>query len=310
MELAADDRLAFAPPPQAGLLRGLGLAVIAHLLLLAALTSGLHWKRDSTELAAEAELWSAMPQQAAPKEVPAPPPPPPPPTPVPVPRAPPQPDPQVQRDAQIALERQKQQREEAKREEARREEARREAAERRQAEQERERDRRRKLEAERKRQEELEQREQTRLAAEAKRKEETRKEAQKKREQQDETRVARLREENLRRIQGLAGGTGAPTSSGNAAQSSGPSASWGARVSSKVRPNIVFTDDVAGNPTAGVEVRMAPDGTIVSKRLVKPSGNKSWDDAVLRALDKTEVLPRDTDGRVPREGVILFRPKD
>jgi colicin import membrane protein len=67
---------------------------------------------------------------------------------------------------------------------------------------------------------------------------------------------------------------------------------------------------VPGNPTADVEVRAAPDGTIVSRRLVKSSGNKAWDDAVLRAIDKTETLPRDTDGRVPSLLVIGFKPKE
>ena len=76
-----------------------------------------------------------------------------------------------------------------------------------------------------------------------------------------------------------------------------------------MRPNIVFSDDIAGNPMAEVEVRMAPDGTITSSRLLKSSGVKSWDDAVLRALIRTEVLPRDTDGRVPSPMVIEFRPK-
>lgn len=301
MRVTADDRSAFAPPPQPAMLRALALAIAAHLALVGFLATGLQWKRDSTELSAEAELWSALPQQVAPKEIVAPPAPPAPP---PVVRAPPQPDPQVQRDAQIALERE---REKEKREEAEREEAQRETAERRRVERDRQAEAERKLAAERKREEEAEKREQARLAAEAKRKEEL---AKKKREEQEAQRVAKLREENLKRIQGMAGGTGAPSSSGTASVSSGPSGTWAGRVRGRVRPNIVFSDDVAGNPTAEVEVRMAPDGTIVGKRLVKPSGNRSWDEAVLRALDKTEILPRDTDGRVHSPVVITFRPKD
>ncbi len=108
-----------------------------------------------------------------------------------------------------------------------------------------------------------------------------------------------MRQENLRRMQEMAGGTGGPTSTGTAPRSAGPSDSYAGRIRARVRPNIVFTDDIAGNPTAEVEVRMAPDGTIISRKIVKSSGVKSWDDAVLRALDKTEVLPRDVDGRVP-----------
>jgi len=59
---------------------------------------------------------------------------------------------------------------------------------------------------------------------------------------------------------------------------------------------------------AVVEVRAAPDGTIVGRRLVKSSGNKDWDEAVLRAIDRTDMLPRDTDGRVPSPIEIGFTP--
>lgn len=300
---AAADRLAFAPPPQPGLLRAFVLAVIAHLLLALALTQGLQWQREDRNVVAEAELWSAVPQQAAPREEPVPPPPPvvraPPEPPRPVVKAPePQPEPPVQRDADIALEREKQKRELEKRKQA---EAERERAERRKQELAQ----KKKLEeAARKKKEE-----EAKLLAEAKRKEaEQKRKEQEAREARDAKRLAQLREDNMRRIQGMAG-TGAPGSTGSAAQSSGPSAGWGARVQARVRPNIVFTEDVSGNPKAEVEVRMAPDGTIVGKKLVRSSGVKAWDDAVLRALDKTEVLPRDVDGRVPATVVIDFRPR-
>lgn len=292
---AAADRPEFAPPPQGGMMRGFGLAVLAHLLLIAALTWGLRWNTTTTELAAEAELWSSLPQQAAPKEVVAPPAPPP----KPVVREQPKPEP-VKRDADIALEREK------KRKEA-------EARERRE-EQERERERQKKLEAQRKQDElkkaeEQKKQEQAKLAAAEKRKKEEEDRKRREKEKQEELRLAKLREENLRRMQGLAGGTGAPSASGSAARSSGPSASWAGRVRARVKPNIVFSDDVSGNPAADVEVRLSPDGTIVGKRLVKSSGVKAWDEAVLRALDKTESLPRDTDGRVPPSFIIEFKPK-
>jgi colicin import membrane protein len=306
---AADDRLAFAPPKQPGLMRSFALAVLAHALLVLGLMQGLQWKRDSQELAVEAELWSAVPQQAAPREIPVPPAPKPEPQPQPpqpVVKAPPPPEPPVQRDADIALEREKQKRELEKQK---------------QAELEREREQRRKLEAQKKREEELalkkqEQREEElarkkqeqQKLADAKRKEDEAK----RKAQEQETRLAKqreqIREENLKRSLAMAG-TGEPGSTGTAARSSGPSAGWGARVQARVRPNIVFTDDIGGNPEAVVEVRLAPDGTIVSKRLKKSSGHRGWDEAVLRALDRTEVLPRDTDGRVPAGGDLVFRPR-
>lgn len=125
----------------------------------------------------------------------------------------------------------------------------------------------------------------------------------------DAKRREALREENLKRMQGLAGATGGSTSTGTALRSAGPSDSYAGRVRARVRPNIVFTDDISGNPTAEVEVRMAPDGTITSSKIVKSSGVKSWDNAVLRALDKTETLPRDVDGSVHTPLIIEFRPK-
>jgi colicin import membrane protein len=128
--------------------------------------------------------------------------------------------------------------------------------------------------------------------------------------QQETQKLDAQRLANIQRMTGLAGATGASDSTGTARQSSGPSASYAGRIRASIRPNIVFTDDVSGNPMAEVEVRTAADGTIISRKLLKPSGVKSWDDAVLKAIDKTEKLPRDADGRVPNSLIISFKPKD
>jgi colicin import membrane protein len=121
-------------------------------------------------------------------------------------------------------------------------------------------------------------------------------------------RVAKQREENLKRMMGQAGATGAPQPAGTAQRDAGPSASYAGRIIARVRPNIVLTEVVPNTARAEVEVRAAPDGTIVGRRLVKPSGSKEWDDAVLRAIDRTEVLPRDVDGRVPSPMLLIFTP--
>jgi colicin import membrane protein len=126
----------------------------------------------------------------------------------------------------------------------------------------------------------------------------------------DEARAEALRKENLQRMQGMAGASGGPNATGTALKSSGPSASYAGRLVGRIKPNITYPGDVAGNPRAEVEVRVAPDGTIISRRIVQSSGNKAWDDAVLRAIDKTEILPKDTDGRVPPLIVLGFRPLD
>ena len=120
----------------------------------------------------------------------------------------------------------------------------------------------------------------------------------------------RQRQANIRRMLGQAGATGSPQSTGTALQSSGPSASYAGKVVARIKPNVVFTELAPGNPRAEVEVRTLPDGTITARRIVKPSGSPAWDEAVLRAIDRTGTLPRDTDGRVPSSLIIGLRPLD
>ncbi|MEW6707200.1 MAG: cell envelope integrity protein TolA, partial [Pseudomonadota bacterium] len=135
----------------------------------------------------------------------------------------------------------------------------------------------------------------------------------KKQEAQQAALREKLRQEQLQRIQGALGGTGAPSATGTAARDAGPSASYAGRIKGRIKPNIVFTDEIQslpGNPVAEVELRVAPDGTILGRRIIKSSGVDAWDETVLRAVDRTGVLPRDTDGRVPPTMVIAFRPKD
>ena len=107
-----------------------------------------------------------------------------------------------------------------------------------------------------------------------------------------------------------AGTSDDPAATGTAARTSGPSSGYAGRIKARVKPNIVLTATITGNPLAVVEVKVAPDGTIVGRRLVTRSGSAAWDETVLRAIDKTEVLPKDTDGRVPPTILIEFRPND
>ena len=110
--------LEFAPPAQAGTGRAWVVAGIVHVLLFLALGLATAWKTQPQTVQAEAELWSATPQAAAPRlqEPPPEPQPEPVPEPTPAPPAkptpppPPAPDPALElRDAQIALEKKKQQ---------------------------------------------------------------------------------------------------------------------------------------------------------------------------------------------------------
>ena len=129
-------------------------------------------------------------------------------------------------------------------------------------------------------------------------------------ERRDEQRLAAIREANLKKMMSQAGASDDPAAAGTAARSAGPSSGYAGRIKARIKPNIVLTGSVAGNPLATVELRVAPDGTIVGRKLVKSSGSPTWDETVLRAIDKTEILPRDIDGRVPPSMTIEFRPQE
>lgn len=304
------------PKKPGGMRAGAVAAVLAHLVLIGAITLAVNW-RSSTPEGVTAELWAATPQEAAPRgEAPPPPPPPPAPAPEPpkpAPRPEPKPEPapppprdtRAERDAQIAVEKARREKEKEKAEREAEERREKEKAEK-LADAKREKERQQK-EKERAEKAEQDRREQQLAKEQAARDAAKEKAEREKAEKAAEARREQLRKEQLARMMGQAGATGAPDAAGTAQRSAGPSASYAGRIIARVRPNIVLTDDVPGNPVAEVEVRAGPDGTIVGRKLVKSSGVKSWDDAVLRAIDRTETLPRDVDGRVPSSMIIEFR---
>jgi colicin import membrane protein len=288
------ERLEFAPPPTAGLVRAVALAIVVHAMLLVALTFSVQWKRDAAAITVQAELWSSIPTEAAP--------PPPPPEPVDTALEPPKPAvpaPEPAKptpaapDPAIAIAREKEKAKLVKEKQVLQE----------------------KLAAEKKKQEaekaakELAAKEKAakdKLANEKAAKDKLAA----KREQEETKKLADLRQQNLQRMAGMAGTSGDANSRGSAMQASGPSAGYAGRIRARIKPNITYTENISGNPTAEVEVRTATDGTIISRKLTKSSGVKSWDDAVLNAIDKTEVLPKDVDGTLPKSMVISFRPSD
>jgi colicin import membrane protein len=305
----ATPHLEFAPPIQPGAGRAWVVAGVAHALLFLALGLATAWKTQPQTVQAEAELWSATPQAAAPKlQEPQPEPEPEPqPTPKPEPTkpTPPPPDPALERrDAQIAIEKQKQldKKKEAEKLEKLKAEKEKVAKEKAKAEKEKAETKRKELDKEK-------------LAKEKKAQEEKDRDKKKaaekaKADKADAARADAMRQENLKRMQGMAGASGGENATGTALKSSGPSASYAGRLVGRIKPNITYPGDVVGNPRAEVEVKVSSDGTIQSRRIVQTSGNKAWDDAVLRAIDKTEIFPKDTDGRVPPVIVLGFRPLD
>jgi colicin import membrane protein len=248
-----DDR----PPREEDWSTGVTISIVAHATLIGALVWGLHWRSSPVAIESSAELWSAIPETAAPQPVAAPPPPPvvetpPPPPPVETPKPPdivteeikkpppkpkptpppppPKPAPPPPKPTPAPPPKEK-------------------------------------------------------LDAKA---------------------LQKIHDENMKRMMGQMD----PNSTGTAAHDSGPSASYAGRIIARLRPKLVLTDSIPGNPAVEVEIRCAPDGTIIGRRITKPSGSKAWDDAVLRAIDSAGTLPRDTNGKALDTIPIVWRPQD
>jgi colicin import membrane protein len=298
------DAIDFKPPRSGRWGTPLALALGAHVLLMAALTWGVHWKQDEPQVAFEAEIWSALPREAAPRAVEPPPPPPPEPEPQPQPKPEPKPEPRPEppppqpavKQPDIATEKAKQKKLEDEKKRELEEAAKKKKA----AEDKAEREKKQKELAEKKKAEDQ------KKLAEKKKQDQLRREA----ERREEQLADKMRRDQLARMMGQVGASGGPEARGSAQQSSGPSSGYGSRVQAKVRPNIRYTEDFPRSLTTDIEVRASAGGAIISRRVVRSSGNPAWDEAALKAIDRTGTLPPDVDGRVPSPIIIGVRPTD
>ena len=118
--------------------------------------------------------------------------------------------------------------------------------------------------------------------------------------------LQKLHDENLKRMMGQ---MDAPaTAVGRAARNSGPSANWAGRVAALINSHLVYTGSMSGLRPPDIEIRLGVDGSILSQKITSSSGNPAYDDAVLNAVIGTQRLPRDTDGTLPPDVVLTFKP--
>ncbi|WP_420476351.1 cell envelope integrity protein TolA [Noviherbaspirillum sp. ST9] len=285
------DATPYIVPKEPGGGRALVFAALVHAALLLFLWVGVTWQSE-TPVTIEAEVWDPVPREAAPlpeppkeKE--------PEPDPKPVVKEPPKPKveepPVVKPD--IALEKEKKRKEEEKKKRLEDE-----AKEKKRQEEEKE--KLAKLE-EAKRQEKAKAEKAKKEAEDKKRKEEA-----------DQKLMAKLREDELKRMTGAVGtgGTGeAPKSQGGRADGD-----YVQRIAAKIRSNIAFIvpEGLQGNPPVEYEVRLLPDGSVAGIRKLKPSGVPGFDEAVSRAIERSQPYPRDKSGAVPATFIGIHKPKD
>lgn len=86
-----------------------------------------------------------------------------------------------------------------------------------------------------------------------------------------------------------------------------------AKIQGKIRRNIVEPPDVAKDARAEFSVTLLPGGTVLGARLTKPSGNAAYDNAVERAIIKSQPLPLPPDAAMFnrfRELKLGFKPAE
>ncbi len=334
------DQTPYTVPKEPGRWRAIVFATLVHLALVALLWIGVRWQNE-TPTTIEAEVWSPQPKESAPppqpvkeavKEAPREPEkqPEPPPVAKTVPKPPVEDEPPMVKP-DIALEQEKKRKlEEAKKRQAEEKERQAEEKERLAAEQKRlaeEKERQAKIRQEAERREE-QKRIELAKAEEAKRRAQAEQEkvelakkekaaAEKKRKQEEEKRkqeeaeaqmLAKIRDDEMRRI------TGAVPGGGDAAKSQGGRAdgAYAQRVAAKIKSNITFNvpDELPGNPAVEYVVDLLPDGSVAGMRKTKSSGVPGFDEAVRRAIERSQPYPKDKSGAVPSSFIGIHKPKD
>lgn len=296
-------------PTEPGRWRAITLAALVHAALLAFLWVGIRWQ-NQTPIAVEAEIWNPVTEQAAPlpvektaaePEIRS--------EPAPVAKPLPKPDlaplPIAKPDIALAQE---------KKRKALKEQQERLEEERRQAKLLKQKDDQERLKKQKIADQKLAEKEKADALAQKKREAEDAKKAaaDKKRKQDaaEDAKLAKMREENMRQLTG----SGANGNAGSAAKSQGSSrdTAYEQKIAAKIKSNTIFNvpDDLAGNPGVVYEIRLYPDGSTGEIQLKKPSGVPGFDEAVKRAIKKSEPFPADKSGKFPPSITLSHKPKD
>lgn len=277
----------------------LALSAAVHAALIAALFFGVQWKNEQPG-GTPVDVYFGNPAAS----LPPPPQPVPQPEPAPVPEQKPLPKPEPKAvdtpkiDPQIAIKdkerREKEEKEKLEKERLEKEKAEKLKKQKLEEEQKQKEEKARKEEEEKKKREQKEKdaRRATELAKEVER---DLKNAQ----QQRSSEIARGYHSELdAELKGLRGSpNGSPTGTSSGTKGSAGSSSsrgkdaYGEKIKIKIRGYIVLPPGIQGNPEAIFKVTQLPSGEIIDIKLSKSSGNKALDDAIERAIKKSDPLP-------------------
>lgn len=303
------------PPKESRQGASVVLAILAHVLLLIALTWGISWNQQAVLESSTAELWSSSPNVT--NNV-APPPSPENQEPTPTKPAPPvkaKDNSSQLKEAQLAVEKLKKKQEDDQKEKDRLKDL------------ERKKQKDLELEKAKKAEEDKLKRAKEREKEREKAKKETPRIDPKelaKQQAKEEKEMEQRRMEDLNRVQkSLSNSSNASASGQNSGTASASNLSLGAgsgnamsanyagKIVELVKKNMGVFKEFSANPSSEVQVNCAPDGTITTWQMIKKSGNAEWDEVVLKAIEKTRAtskIPKDIDGRVPASMVITIKP--
>ena len=288
------DNSPYTVPSEPGRWRAITLAVLVHVALLVFFWIGIDWQ-NQTPVAIKAEIWDMQAKEAAPL----------PPEPDPTPQPKPEPKPIVKETPKaepikpeppkvdIALEKEKKRKEQERKDKLAEEDKQKKA----------------KQKAEQDKQDKLKQQE-----AEKKKLEQQKKTDADKKRLQDKRDVElseKRHADEIRRMTGAIGSGG----SGQAAKSQGSGRADGAyadKIRLRIRSNTVFVvpAELSGNPPVEYDVELLPDGSLRGLNLRKSSGLPGFDEAVKRAIERSQPFPPDQSGSVPGRLTVVHKPKD
>jgi colicin import membrane protein len=287
------DNSPYTVPREPGRWRAITLAVAVHVALLVFFWIGIDWQNQAP-VAIKAEIWDLQAKEAAPL----------PPEPEPTPQPKPEPKPIVKETPKaepikpeppkvdIALEKEKKRKEQERKDKLAEEDKEKKA----------------KQKAEQEKQDKLDKQLADKKAEQQKKADADKKRLQDKR---DAELSEKRRAEELSRMTGAIGSGG----SGQAAKSQGSGRADGAyadKIRLIIRSNTMFNvpSELSTNPQVEYDVELLPDGSLRGLKLRKSSGLSGFDEAVKRAIEKSQPFPKDQSGSVPARLTVVHKPKD